>query len=244
LRLFDEETAIPATAAQQPLWMARLKVPNYQIGEAARYARVASGTVRAWHSDTTRAGKTLSQRDAGSSLSYLQLVEVAVVAACRKAGVTLRAVREAREYVSKQLHSEYPFAQYQFKTDGKELLMTYDQVVGEAGKGALLSLNKKGQLAWDEIINPCLREFDYENDLALRWHVAGVGSKIIIDPRISFGAPSVKGVPTWLLKDRWIAGEDINETSGDLGLPVRDIESALAFEKIDLATPQRDPWLN
>ena len=52
-----------------------------------------------------------------------------------------------------------------------------------------------GQLAWSELIASEFSEFEYEYDLAMRWHPAGPESKIIIDPRISFGVPVVSGLP-------------------------------------------------
>jgi len=175
----------------------------------------------------------LSAKDKGDSLSYLQLIEVAVVSTFRRAGVSLAKVRAAREYVSKQLEAEFPFAEYRFKTDGKDLWMDYAQIEAGMGDKKLLMASNKGQLAWSDIIGR-LQEFEYESDgIAVRWHVAGRDENVIIDPRIQFGAPSVEGVATWAFKGRWEAGETLDDIADDFGLSNSDVLAGLRFEGID-----------
>lgn len=219
-------------------WRSRLYVPNYRIGEVARYAHLSPQTVTKWHSKPGANRKsTLSQKEKGAALSYLQLIEVAVVASFRKAGVSLKKIEAAREYLAKQLEAEFPFAAYRFKTDGKNLWMDYAQFEANAGDKTLLAVSLGGQLAWTDIIGR-LQEFDYENDggLAIRWHVAGRDANIVIDPRVQFGAPSVEGVATWAFKGRWEAGEDIDDIADDFGVPNSDVIAALRFEGIDTAS--------
>jgi uncharacterized protein (DUF433 family) len=190
---------------------------------------ISPQTVAAWH----RIEKALvSQKEQRAALSYLQLIEVAVVAAFRKAGIRLPEIRAARDYVQRTLKSEYPFAEYRFKTEGKSLWLDYQQVEGEAGRGKLLKANQAGQLAWRDIIGR-LNEFEYEHEgIVIRWHVAGSSSPIIIDPRVSFGAPAVDGTPTWIIKGRWNAGESPSEIAEDFGLEREQVRKALDFEGV------------
>jgi uncharacterized protein (DUF433 family) len=199
-----------------------LFIPNYQVGEAARYAQVDPQTVAAWHAST------LPERAKRVPLNYMQLIEVAVVAAARKAGVKLKDIRAAREWAAKQLQSEFPFAQYRFKTDGKDLFFDHELLAG--GKsGTLVAASLEGQLAWKQIIGR-LKEFEYEDGRAIRWKVAGTRSPIVIDPRISFGAPTVRGIATWAIKGRYQAGETDQEIAEDFGIDVPDVRKALKFE--------------
>lgn len=217
-------------------WRSRLFVPNYRIKEAARYADIATQTVASWHGRPGGNQKpTLSAKERGAALSYLQLIEVAVVASFRKAGVTLKKIKLAREYLAKQLEAEHPFAQYRFKTDGKELWMDYAQLHAPSDK-TLLAASLGGQLAWTDIIGR-LQEFEYDDDvkLATKWRVAGADKSIIIDPRIQFGAPAIDGVATWVFKGRWEAGEPIDEIADDFGVPNSSVFEALAFEGINAA---------
>ncbi|MGQ0560119.1 MAG: DUF433 domain-containing protein [Sphingosinicella sp.] len=218
------------------LWRSRLDIPNYEIGEAARYADVSASTVGRWHQDTT-----LPEREARRRLSYYQLIELAVVSACRKAGMKLTDIRSAREFLTREFKTDHPFATLQLKTDGVDLLKDAGEVQGVKH---LLTVNRGGQLAWKHILAEKFLEFDYESGVAARWHVAGKRSPIIIDPRIRFGAPNIKGVPTWLVRDRWVAGEQPPETASEYKLTLRDVREALIFEGIEFTPEQRKKWLN
>ena len=146
-------------------WKRRLFVPNYQVREAARYAGIDPQTAAAWQK------RMLSTKDKRAELSYLQLIELAVVAAARKAGMKLKDIEAAREYASAKLQSEFPFAECEFKTDGRHLLFD-DMELAEGKPGAWVSADQGGQLVWKKIVNR-LREFEYEDGRALRWRVAG-----------------------------------------------------------------------
>jgi uncharacterized protein (DUF433 family) len=206
-------------------WRRRLFLPSYQIGEAATYAQISPQTVVAWHRVEA---SLLAQREKRAALSYMQLIEVAVVAAFRKAGVSLKRIRAAREYAARNLKSEYPFVQYSFKEEGKHLWLDSGQI--DVKPGTVLSADQGGQLAWESVIGR-LREFEYEKDgIVLRWHVAGPSSPIIIDPRVAFGAPTVRGTPTWVIKGRWNAGESDSDIAADFGITKEEVREALKFE--------------
>lgn len=235
-----------ASAENREPWKARLRIPNYRVSEVARYARVSSQTIYNWHSNAGE-NPLLTQKESGqAALSYLQMIEIAVVAAFRKMGVPLRNIHEAKEYAQKQLRTDFPFADLKFKTDGKKLLMNYNQIDKKHGDGKLLELNNKsqGQLAWSDILDSKLREFEYDKKegIVLRWQVGGENSPIVIDPRISFGAPAVKGTPTWVLKGRWEAGETVEEISEDFGLNEELVIQGLDFEHINAKAPRA--WVN
>lgn len=222
-------------------WKDRLKLPTYGVSEAARYADITSQTVRNWQKLGNRPSP-LGQREHGKALSYLQLIELAVVAAARDSGVPLRVVRATREYMRKEFGEDFPFARYRFKTDGKKLWIDYIDVIGKRGKGKLLEASGKGQLAWSEIIGR-LEQFEYDKKLglAVQWHVAGRRSPVIIDPRVRFGAPSVEGVPTRLLLARWEAGESPEEIADDFDMVERVVIAALKFEGVEAA---KGAWRN
>ena len=231
---------MPAAAPSQNAWRRRLYLPNYQVQEAARYARIAPQTIVQWQKGNRGA---LAPRPHREALSYLELVEGAVVSALRNEGVALWRIREAREYLASTLKSEYPFAQYQFKTDGRRLFIDFAEVVGQKrGFGKLLRPDQQGQLAWEEVIGR-LTEFDYERKgIVIRWHVAGSASGVVIDPRISFGSPMVKGIATWAIRGRWAAGEPPDEIADDFGLREKDIVDALVFEGVN--DDQLGKWLH
>jgi len=199
-------------------------LPAYQIGEAADYAQVAPQTVVSWHRIEA---DLLRQREQRSALSYMQLIEVAVVAAFRKAGVSMPRIRKARAWASHALKSEYPFAEYNFKMNAKHLYLDAQQV--DLNDNTVVQADAGGQLEWASVIGR-LKEFEYEDEIALRWHVAGEGKPIIIDPRVSFGTPAVRGIPTWVLRGRFDAGESDSDIADDFGIEKKEVREALKFE--------------
>jgi uncharacterized protein (DUF433 family) len=209
-------------------WRRRMYLPSYRIGEAADYAQISPQTVVAWHKIEAA---LLAKREDRAALSYMQLIEVAVVAAFRKAGVTLKRIRAAREYAARVLRSEHPFAELRFKEQAKHLYLDSGEVK-DLKPDTVLTADQGGQLAWESVIGR-LHEFEYEKEgIVLRWHVAGLESPIIIDPRISFGAPAVRGTPTWVILGRWNAGESDTDIAEDFGIAKQEVREALKFEKI------------
>ena len=220
-----------AVPGKEP-WRRRLTLPSYHVKDAARYANITSKTILNWQRQAANAGAALSSRDKGVALSYLQLVEVAFVAVLRDLGVKLVDIRNARDYMAQKFNAEYPFAQKRFKSDGQDILMELPEFAKDASKNNLVKVNKGGQIAWGEIIECKFEEFDYAKDLAVCWRVGGKGSLIQIDPRISFGAPAIKGVPTWVVKGRWEVGESIEDIAEDFNLKEDFVFEALRFEGI------------
>lgn len=228
-----------AVSAAEP-WRRRLTLPAYQVQEAARYANVTPQTIRNWQRDERGRAAALAQRAKGAALSYLQLVEVAFVSVMRSLGIALAEIRDTRDYVAQKLHAEYPFAQHRFLTDGQNILMELRELEPAAAPGKLVLTGKGGQLAWKDIIARKFAEFDYRQGLAARWHVAGKGSLVLIDPQIAFGAPAVHGVPTWAIAGRRSAGESIEDIAEDFRIDVAGVRQALAFEHAEADVKARD----
>lgn len=217
---------------QPPPWKRRLYLPTYTVKDSARYVDTNLGTVTYWHYGGGSLGPALPGKKYRKPLSYLQLVEVAFVATFRKLGVSLQNIRKTREYASQHLNAEYPFAQYLWKTEGTNLLLELGEVEKEPEYNNLIVGNKWGQTTWKPLVKERFKQFDYEENMALIWHVMGREYPIIIDPRIAFGAPNVKGIPTWVLRGRWDAGEALDEIKDDFKIDIKYIKNALDFEGI------------
>ena len=218
-------------------WFRRLYLPTYRLSDAARYAGTSAQTIAHWHSRALPGSghHALPSRTQRQPLSYLQLIEVAIVATFRKFNVPLGNIAKTRHYMAQTFNSEFPFAEYRFKTDGYHLLMNLGEVEPTLPTDNLIVADAGGQLGWNAMMEDRLFEFDYdrEYELALRWFVAGRQSQIVIDPRVSYGAPMVNGIPTWVLKGRWVAGESILDIQEDFGLSENEIADALRFEGLE-----------
>ena len=112
-------------------------------------------------------------------------------------------------------------------------------IEGDSALGRLVAADSYGQLAWKEVVSDRFHQFDYDNGIALIWHLDGRRSPVVIDPRVSFGSPTVKGIATWAMKGRWDAGEGLSDICEDFGLGEDEVRYALMFEGVYLDdTPQ------
>jgi uncharacterized protein (DUF433 family) len=152
----------------------------------------------------------------------------------RKADISLQKIRKAREYASKTFGVEYPFAELQWQTEGKHLLLELKDILGDSELGKLVVADKSGQEAWKPVMAERFMQFEYEDNIALKWHLRGINNPILIDPRISFGAPTIHGLPTWTIRGRYEAGETIEEIHDDFSLDFNDIIIGLIFEGIEI----------
>lgn len=236
---------MPPTANSE-LWRDRIRIPAYRVSDAARYADVSYQTVARWQKLRHCGSSAIVPRPKRAALSYLQLIEVGVVAAMRKSGVKLRTIEATWKYLSDRMGADFPFAEYRFKTDGKELLMSMKQIDAHAPADFLINPGAGGQLAWNRILESLLAEFEYDTDrdIVRLWKVAGEDQPIRIDPAVAFGAPHVSGIATWVLKNRWEGGESIAEIAEDFTLDRCHVVAALKFEALDVDIDRPPLWTN
>jgi uncharacterized protein (DUF433 family) len=211
-------------------WRRRLYLPAYTIAEAARYADSPPSTISSWFNRDSSFGPALAGREKATPLSYLQLVEVAFVVTARKLGISLGEIRTTRNFYRQRFNTEYPFATYRFQTEGLYLLLDLQQIMPSEERGKFIIGSRSGQLAWADLMGKRFLEFEYLGDLAIIWYVAGRDSPVRIDPRVNFGAPTVRGIPTWAIKGRREAGEGIDEIQEDFNLEHSEVVAALNFE--------------
>jgi uncharacterized protein (DUF433 family) len=221
------------------------------VVDAARYAKSHPSTVASWH---YRGTPVLPGHRKGQALNYLELVEVAFVAFFRNQGVPMDRIRQARDFCAQRLNAERPFTEYEFKTEGMHMLLDIDQlhsdeafeqfftIPGATTEDMVIAADMHGQLAWRPLMGDKFAEFEYDYDLALRWHPAGYQSLVVIDPRYSFGAPMVDGLPTWVIKGRYLAAESLDEITNDFDVSELAVLDALTFEGISV--PEIEEWAN
>lgn len=228
------------------MWRERVRLPAYKVGEAAFYTHISPSTVAAWtktYDDRTR--DVVSPRSARKGLSYLQLIEVAIVAAMRNEGVKLAEIRRARSYFASALGLDFPFAEAKFKTDGVDILLDMEGRDGKIVRDKLLAANHGGQMIWSDMLRKRLSEFNYDRKGGVgSWKVNGIESEIVIDPKISFGAPSILGVPTWVIKDRWRVGEGLGDIADDFSISQDQVAEALKFEGLEVDRSRPNLWVN
>ena len=193
-----------------------LALPGYPLHQSATLAQTNPRALAYWFRGQLPSGK---ERRYG--LSYLQLVEAAFVATFRSAGAEMRHIRKIRDCLALELEAEHPFTRTELKTDALHILNGKSRVVGRCL-----------QDAWEEPFLERIAQFDYVEDLALRWHFRGRDVPLVVDPRYSFGKPIAAKtcVATWALAGQYQAGESMADIQEDFLVSEEELKAALEFE--------------
>lgn len=212
--------------------------PTYTATEAARYTGTSAATVARWRAGYTyrtprgprRSGPVTGGEPRGL-LTFSELLEVAVVAAAREAGLSMKAIRSGVNTARDLYAVERPLSLMRFKHDGRSLFAQEAAIQPTDRPSRFINLSSAGQVAWEHI-EDVLRDIDYESDTALRWWPAGRDQLVVIDPRVSFGRPYVvhRGVSTDAVAGRFRAKEPLASIAEDLDLTTEEVEAALRFE--------------
>jgi uncharacterized protein (DUF433 family) len=209
-------------------------LPAYSFAEAAKYLRIPVPTLRSWSLGQGKMFPVFTMDDPEKQfLSFMNLIEAHILAGIRrKHGVGLPQVRRALEYVQHKCGVSRPLIDQSFQTDGRFLFIEKLEQLINASKG--------GQLAMPDLL-PQLERIERDlKGLPVKLYpftrpsdVHGSASDpkiVVMNPRISFGRPSVGGVATSTIWNRFRAGDSPSELSRDYGLPPEAIEEAIRCE--------------
>lgn len=226
-----------------------LNTHYYTLAQASRLCGVSTGRISRWLRgyDYTydvggelRAGsqdsivkRVLDKNSA--SVSFLELIDLLFVKRFLDRGYSLQKIRRILIETRRYLNTPH-FASARFYIFGTETIFD-DNQASEENK-SLLALFKGGQRAFSHIVEQVGEKVDFEDvtefGLAERWYPRGKKGYIIVDPKISFGQPTIIGtrITTDNVFDLYI-GEDkkMKNVSSWFDLPVAQINSAIAFEQ-------------
>jgi uncharacterized protein (DUF433 family) len=226
----------------------RFAVPLYTVAEAARYVRVPESTYGTWAKGyertlddgrrTVRGEPVITALPAPRgrpTIPFVGLTESMVLAAFRKAGVSLQHIRQSIPVLKREVGIEHALASERLYTDGAAILYDFahrapldDDAVEEL---AGLTRVVDGQRVFSEVVRDYLRRITYADDgLAAELILPyGEGDLLRIRPDQAGGRPLfVRGRAR--LEDavaRWRAGDRIAEIAADFDVPPGDLEDAL-----------------
>ncbi len=173
----------------------------------------------------------------------MELIEAALIATWRSMipPVPLKEIRMARKHLQEKFSVDHPFAEIDLKTQSTSIFYEIASSLKGEPVQHLIEASSDGQYVWPEAIQQRLEQFDYDRrlHLAIRWFPRGRGVPVIVDPRVGFGRPILlhSGVPTWVIKERYLAHEELESIGGDFGIGQDAILQALIFEGVrDLPT--------
>ena len=204
---------------------------TYTLADAARYTAAHYNTTRRWlRSRASLYAQTTHQAEncVSTPVSFLELVELKLVRDLREAGLSLQKIRLARERMCEDFGWDYPLAQGQLLTDGRDIFVRIADTIGDA---QLLEIFRS-QYYHKQVLLPFLKQLDYQGTtgVATRWRP---GENISIDPFVHMGRPvvSATGVATSVVYDAWVAHERETAMVADLfGLENAQVLSAVQYE--------------
>lgn len=214
---------------------AAYRLPLYTVRQAAQLLGLPLATTAQW---LTPEAQLLVRQPGSTGLSFLNLVELHVLAAIRRYHhVPLGKIRHAVQYVRRASGTDHPLAEQQFETDGVDLFIHELDTVINASRG--------GQVAIRELVAAYLRRIErdaagfplrlfpiYRPDVDTAAEVRNAPDLIAVDPTVSFGRPILanSGVPVDIVISRYRAGDSIRELVADYRLSAEAVEEALRYE--------------
>ncbi len=171
-----------------------------------------------------------SKSDDSPYASFIELIDLLFVKKFLDHGLSLQKIRKALKE-AEELLGGYHYAQRDFFTDGKNI---YLQVKNTAD--SLLELLSGGQWVIAPIIKQLAHQIDFDepSGLAQRWYPLGTEGMIVLDPRISFGKPTIvgRGITSANVYDFYIGEEKrIKRVCEWMDLNSKEVEAAVIFEQ-------------
>lgn len=225
--------------------MSVLDSPAYPVAEAARLIDLASSRVRRWlygyqfsyeaktepHHRWSRMGPVVEKIGSRgvTYASFLDLIDLLLVREFLKLGISLQTIRRAFDEV-RAIQGVGHVASETFFTLGRGIILAFGEI-----NGAMLELDTGGQLAIPRIVAELGQqvEFDPATKIAIRWYPMHPEKLIVIDPRISFGHPTIadRRITTSAVYDLFHAEEEeIDPVCDWMGIIPDEADAAIRFE--------------
>lgn len=164
--------------------------------------------------------------DDTTEISFADLIEVRVVRAFRRAGISLQAIRFAIEHAKEKFGTDHPLSSMQFQTDGKEILM---RALDRDDHHVSLSKKRPGQKVFTEIVKQSLNDLEYDQDLAVRWRPR---TSVVIDPNRQFGEPILDefGISTRIISEEFHEFQSLEYLSRVYEISKKAVRQAIDYE--------------
>jgi uncharacterized protein (DUF433 family) len=217
-------------------------MPLYTVAEAARFLGVPASTFTTWARGYRRrppgrpevvGAPVLTSVSAGRRepiVPWIGLAEGMVVAAFRKAGVSMQHLRSAVVVLEKEFGLPHALASRRLYTDGANVLYDYAEHEGDE-ELAHLTVVASQQRVFAEVVKDYLQRITYGEDgwAALLTSPATPTAIVSADPLHAFGQPRFLrgGARVEDVIDRWRAGERLRDLQEEFQVPAEDIEDYL-----------------
>jgi uncharacterized protein (DUF433 family) len=217
----------------------------YQVNEAARLLHLPDKTLRRWLDGDWRHGEftepLIREAATGSTdVTWGEFVEAGFLREYRVRSLPIARLRPLLSGLRKELDTRYPLAEGRpLSRDGRKLLWRLQEAHSLEPNLYLVveGLQEGYQLTLTSVVEQFVQHVEFDpSDVRPfdRWYPLGVGkSAIVLDPRRSFGLPSIRGVRTETLAELVAAGEPESAVVREFdtfGLTTADVREAVVYE--------------
>ena len=214
----------------------------YTIPDVSRVLSIAPSSAKRWLDGYWKSVR--GERSRGSALAvegtwgygserainFYALIELFMVAALREAGNSLQQIRRAREELTLQFGTRYPFASHKILSDGRKMAVVF----GGLSDRIVLELGGKNQTALRDFVEPfCLKlKFSLETKLAESYWPLGVNRTIVVSPYHAFGRPVIAGtnITTEVIYRLLESGEHDEDVVNEYEITSSNIADVREFE--------------
>jgi len=205
----------------------------YAEAEAARLLTMPQSTLHYWLEGGTRGRKTYLPiiRDVASGsrvVTWGEFVEAGLLRSYRQERVPMPQLRVFIQILRSKFEVPYPLAHARPWVSGRELLM---EAQSESGLDQEFWLVMTDQLMLTFPGEMFFKRVTWNGDVASSYHPhRDPESPVVIDPRVRFGRPSIRGISTEAIAEQVDSGWSFEEVASDFGIPVDDVKWAHAYE--------------
>lgn len=216
--------------------LALLDRPMYTEASAASLLRVAPATLHYWLEGRTRGSKVykpiIREEATGSNrVTWAEFVEAGLLRQYRRQhNVPMPELRGFIDCLRQNMGVPYPLAHSLPYVSGRQLVIEAQETAKVDADLALVAV-----VSNQYILTPPAQEFfervTWGDDIAVQWRPDGRdGSPVVIDPDVRFGAPSVGGISTTILREQDLTGETEEDLAETYGLTLNQVRWALSYE--------------
>jgi uncharacterized protein (DUF433 family) len=209
----------------------------YTVPMAARLLAATPTKVRSWvegygHSDAPPILIRQLPRVGGKTLlGFLDLIESAFIRHFREIGYSPQTIRKVALKLRERHHVDHPFAMdKRFRADGKSI---FEEVVSDEGERRLVNLMNDNFVIVPAIEPSLFQQVFYVEDIAREWIPLVQHPRVLINPKIAFGRPTVRDiwVPTEALFASYQAEGGAGAAAEEFGVSEDDVAAAVSFEQ-------------
>jgi uncharacterized protein (DUF433 family) len=205
----------------------------YSVKDAAEITRMSAAKIKRWFGELYKENyegiDTQHQVDvANFRISFHGLIELVIIGTLRDAGASLKKILTARKDLGAKTSTVYPFA----SNDASKLHLSGRDIVFDFHQDVMVTLDGKSQINLG-FITEFFKDIVFELGVAQRISFAKYNHKIIIDPKIGGGKPSIRDKSVWveLINSFYSGPESIPMIKQQYSLDEDEVLAAIEFTK-------------